>query len=138
MRVAVVGTGYVGLVTGTCFSEMGNDVWCVDVDEGKIGNLKKGVIPIYEPGLAEKVHKNYELGSLKFTTDIREALRSSEICFIAVGTPMGEDGSADLHYVLAVAESIGEKHAASYVCGEQVYGSCGDGRFGAGGSPERA
>ena len=79
MRVAVVGTGYVGLVTGTCFSEMGNDVWCVDVDKEKIESLKNGVIPIYEPGLAEKVHKNYELGSLQFTTDIREALKVSEI-----------------------------------------------------------
>ena len=108
MRVAVVGTGYVGLVTGTCFSEMGNDVWCVDVDKEKIESLKNGVIPIYEPGLAEKVHKNYELGSLQFTTDIREALKVSEICFIAVGTPMGEDGSADLQYVLAVAEDIGK------------------------------
>ena len=73
MRVAVVGTGYVGLVTGTCFSDMGNDVWCVDVDKKKIENLKKGIIPIYEPGLAEKVHKNHELGSLNFTTDIEEA-----------------------------------------------------------------
>ena len=106
MRVAVVGTGYVGLVTGTCFSDMGNDVWCVDVDKKKIENLKKGIIPIYEPGLAEKVHKNHELGSLNFTTDIEEALDVSEICFIAVGTPMGEDGSADLHYVLGVAEEI--------------------------------
>jgi len=108
MRVAVVGTGYVGLVTGTCFSEMGNDVWCVDVDKEKIENLKRGEIPIYEPGLAEKVHKNYEIGSLHFTTDIREAMEAGEICFIAVGTPMGEDGSADLRYVLSVAESIGK------------------------------
>lgn len=107
MRVTVVGTGYVGLVTGTCFAEMGNNVWCVDVDGEKIENLKKGTIPIYEPGLTEKVHKNYEIGSLHFTTDIREALKDSEICFIAVGTPMGEDGSADLRYVLSVAESIG-------------------------------
>ena len=113
MRVAVVGTGYVGLVTGTCFSDMGNDVWCVDVDKEKIENLKRGIIPIYEPGLAEKVHKNHELGSLNFTTDIEEALDVSEICFIAVGTPMGEDGSADLHYVLGVAEDIGRsmKHS---------------------------
>jgi UDPglucose 6-dehydrogenase len=88
---------------------MGNDVWCVDVDKKKIENLKKGIIPIYEPGLAEKVHKNHELGSLNFTTDIEEALDVSEICFIAVGTPMGEDGSADLHYVLGVAEEIGRK-----------------------------
>lgn len=107
MRVAVVGTGYVGLVTGTCFAEMGNDVWCVDVDAQKINNLQKGIIPIYEPGLAEMVRKNHEMGSLRFTIDIRDALETSEICFIAVGTPMGEDGSADLHYVLSVAESIG-------------------------------
>ncbi len=108
MRVAVIGTGYVGLVTGTCFAEMGNSVWCVDVNEEKIEKLKKGIIPIYEPGLAEMVERNQTNGSLSFTTDIREALESSEIAFIAVGTPMGEDGSADLQYVLSVAKSIGE------------------------------
>ncbi len=108
MKVAVVGTGYVGLVTGTCFSTMGNDVWCVDVDENKINNLKAGIIPIYEPGLTEMVQKNYEMRSLHFTTDIKEALDSCNICFIAVGTPMGEDGSADLQYVLSVAASIGK------------------------------
>ena len=108
MHVAIVGTGYVGLVTGTCFAEMGNDVWCIDVDERKIENLKKGIIPIYEPGLTEMVVKNQEMGSLKFTTDIRVALEKSEVCFIAVGTPMGEDGSADLQYVLNVAKSIGK------------------------------
>ena len=107
MKVAVIGTGYVGLVTGTCFSEMGNTVWCVDVDERKIENLKKGIIPIYEPGLSEMVLRNQESGSLNFTTDICEALESAEIAFIAVGTPMGEDGSADLQYVLSVARSIG-------------------------------
>ena len=108
MKVAVVGTGYVGLVTGTCFSSMGNDVWCVDVDEKKINNLKNGIIPIYEPGLTEMVQKNYEMKSLHFTTEIKEALDACNICFIAVGTPMGEDGSADLQYVLSVAESIGK------------------------------
>lgn len=107
MKVAVVGTGYVGLVSGACFSEMGNDVWCVDVDEAKIQALKKGVIPIYEPGLQELVHKNSTIGSLRFTTKIEEALETSEICFIAVGTPMEEDGSADLRYVLDVASGIG-------------------------------
>lgn len=107
MRVSVVGTGYVGLVTGTCFAEMGNTVWCVDVDEKKIENLKKGIIPIYEPGLSEMVVRNSEAESLHFTTDIKEALAVSDIVFIAVGTPMGEDGSADLRYVLAVAKSIG-------------------------------
>ena len=108
MRVAVVGTGYVGLVTGTCFAEMGNTVWCVDVDEKKIEKLKNGIIPIYEPGLSEMVERNYKAGSLNFTTDIAEALETSEIAFIAVGTPMGEDGSADLQYVLSVARSIGQ------------------------------
>lgn len=107
MKIAVIGTGYVGLVTGTCFAEMGNDVWCVDVDRQKIENLRVGIIPIYEPGLSEMVKKNHEMGSLRFTTEIRDALETSEICFIAVGTPMGEDGSADLKYVLAVAEEIG-------------------------------
>ena len=108
MKIAVVGTGYVGLVTGTCFSDMGNDVWCVDVVEEKIENLKKGIIPIYEPGLDGMVVRNYELGHLKFTTNINEALEKANIAFIAVGTPMGEDGSADLQYVLAVAKQIGE------------------------------
>ena len=108
MRVAVIGTGYVGLVTGTCFSDMGNEVWCVDVDEAKIERLKNGIIPIYEPGLSELVLKNHKAGNLNFTTKIEEALDRCNICFIAVGTPMGEDGSADLHYVLTVASSIGK------------------------------
>ena len=96
MKVSVIGTGYVGLVTGTCLSDYGNDVYCVDVDAGKIENLKKGIISIYEPGLNVMVQNNYEAGRLKFTTDIQEALINSNICFIAVGTPMGEDGNADL------------------------------------------
>ncbi|MBQ5674049.1 MAG: UDP-glucose/GDP-mannose dehydrogenase family protein [Lachnospiraceae bacterium] len=108
MKIAVVGTGYVGLVTGTCFAEMGNKVWCVDVDENKMKRLEKGMIPIYEPGLENMVKTNYELGHLRFTTDINEALDNAEICFIAVGTPMGEDGSADLQYVLEVARNIGK------------------------------
>lgn len=108
MKIAVVGTGYVGLVSGACFSDMGNDVWCVDVDKQKIENLKKGIIPIYEPGLEGIVNNNYHLGHLKFTTDISSALEHANICFIAVGTPMGEDGSADLQYVLSVAKSIGD------------------------------
>lgn len=108
MRVAVIGTGYVGLVTGTCFANMGNTVWCVDVDEKKIENLKNGIIPIFEPGLSEMVLNNYKQGYLNFTTKIQEALETCNICFIAVGTPMGEDGSADLQYVLGVAESIGK------------------------------
>lgn len=107
MKIAVIGTGYVGLVTGTCFAEMGNKVWCVDVDEEKIDKLKQGIIPIYEPGLEAMVKSNYKLKHLHFTTDINEALKESEVCFIAVGTPMGEDGSADLQYVMAVAANIG-------------------------------
>lgn len=107
MKIAVAGTGYVGLVTGACFAEMGNKVWCVDVDETKVEQLKKGIIPIYEPGLADIVMENYRQGQLHFTTQLEEALKVCDVCFIAVGTPMGEDGSADLQYVLAVAESIG-------------------------------
>ncbi len=108
MNISVIGTGYVGLVTGSCFSEMGNMVSCVDIDEKKVDNLKKGIIPIYEPGLEKIVLDNHKNRTLNFTTNIKEALLSSNICFIAVGTPMGEDGSADLQYVLAVAKSIGE------------------------------
>lgn len=108
MNLAVIGTGYVGLVSGACFAEMGNRVVCMDVDEKKIEGLKKGVIPIYEPGLDTIVERNFEDKRLIFSTDIKEALEKSEIIFIAVGTPMGEDGSADLKYVLAVAKSIGE------------------------------
>lgn len=96
-----------GLVTGTCFSDMGNDVWCVDVDKKKIENLKNGTIPIYEPGLETLVLKNLKLGHLIFTTDIKEAVENTDICFIAVGTPMGEDGSADLQYVEHAAAQIG-------------------------------
>lgn len=108
MKISVVGTGYVGLVTGTCFAEMGNNVWCVDVDKEKVACLKDGIIPIYEPGLEPMVKNNYSMGHLHFTTDIQEALQNTEICFIAVGTPMGEDGSADLQYVTAVAAEIGK------------------------------
>lgn len=108
MKIAVVGTGYVGLVTGTCLADYGNDVICVDVMEEKIEKLKKGIIPIYEPGLEGMVLENYQSGRLDFTTNIQRALQKSDICFIAVGTPMGEDGSADLQYVLGVAESIGK------------------------------
>ena len=108
MKISVVGTGYVGLVTGTCFAEMGNSVWCVDVDEEKINKLKNGIIPIYEPGLESMVKENFNMGRLKFTTNINEALEHTDICFIAVGTPMGEDGSADLQYVKKVAENIGK------------------------------
>ncbi len=108
MKISVIGTGYVGLVSGTCFAEMGNDVICVDIDEKKVEALKRGEVPIYEPGLEDMVLENYKKGTLSFTTDIKEALQSTNVVFIAVGTPMGEDGSADLKYVLAVAKSIGE------------------------------
>ncbi len=108
MNISVIGTGYVGLVTGSCFAEMGNNVICVDIDEKKVQDLKNGIIPIYEPGLEKMVLENHERGTLDFTTKIEEALAKSDICFIAVGTPMGEDGSADLQYVLAVAKSIGQ------------------------------
>lgn len=108
MRVAMIGTGYVGLVTGTCFAATGNDVICVDVNQEKIDNLKQGIIPIYEPGLENMVKSASNRGNLNFTTDIKEALEKSDICFIAVGTPMGEDGSADLQYVLQAAKQIGQ------------------------------
>ena len=107
MKIAIVGTGYVGLVTGTCFSEMGIDVTCVDVQDSKIEKLKKGIIPIYEPGLEDMVHRNYTAGRLKFTTDLKECLDDVEVVFSAVGTPPDEDGSADLKYVLEVARTIG-------------------------------
>ena len=107
MKITIIGTGYVGLVTGTCFSEMGNEVYCVDVIEEKIESLKQGIVPIYEPGLEELIKKNYARGNLHFTTDLSEGLSNSDICFIAVGTPMGEDGSADLQYVYNVADEIG-------------------------------
>lgn len=108
MNIAIVGTGYVGLVSGTCFSEMGINVTCVDVDEKKIENLKKGVISIYEPGLEDMVRKNIQAGRLNFTTDLADVLDDVEIVFSAVGTPPDEDGSADLKYVLAVAKTIGK------------------------------
>ncbi|MBF0559370.1 MAG: UDP-glucose/GDP-mannose dehydrogenase family protein, partial [Nitrospirae bacterium] len=107
MKISIVGTGYVGLVTGTCMAQMGNNVICVDVDEKKIENLKKGIIPIYEPGLETMVLENFRLGTLHFTTSLSEAMDHSEICCVAVGTPMGEDGNADLKYVLQVAREIG-------------------------------
>ena len=108
MKIAVIGTGYVGLVSGTCFAEMGNKVTCVDVNVEKITKLKQGIIPIYEPGLEEMVLSNVAHQTLFFTTDIAEAIKDAEVAFIAVGTPMGDDGSADLQYVLSVAQAIGE------------------------------
>ena len=107
MDIAVIGTGYVGLVVGACLAETGHDVICADIDEGKVARLSRGEIPIYEPGLDTLVENNLEAGRLTFTTDVEDAVRRSYIVFIAVGTPPGEDGSADLQHVLAVAETIG-------------------------------
>jgi len=108
MNIVVIGTGYVGLVSGTCFSEMGNKVTCVDIDINKIEKLNQGIIPIYEPGLEAMVLKNVQNQNLFFTTSLENAIETAEIVFIAVGTPMGDDGSADLQYVLSVAKSIGK------------------------------
>jgi len=107
MKIAVVGSGYVGLVTGACLSDVGMNVTCVDIDQRKIDNLNQGVLPIYEPGLDGIVERNVSAGRLKFTTSLAEAIEGAETAFIAVGTPPGEDGSADLKYVLAVATEIG-------------------------------
>jgi UDPglucose 6-dehydrogenase len=108
MKIAVVGTGYVGLVAGTCFAEMGNQVTCVDIDEAKIASLKQGDIPIYEPGLSEMVVSNHQHGRLQFTTSLQEALDPARVVFIAVGTPPGKDGGADLSAVFKVAVDIGK------------------------------
>lgn len=108
MNITIIGTGYVGLVTGTCFAEMGNKVYCVDIDEEKINNLKNGILPIYEPNLWELVNENQEKGELIFTTDLKEGLKNSNMIFIAVGTPMNEDGTANLTYVKAAANNIAD------------------------------
>ena len=108
MKIAIVGTGYVGLVTGTCFAEMGTEVYCVDIDQKKIENLENGVIPIFEPGLDEMVERNHKAGRLQFTTDLSSIINDVNIVFSAVGTPPGEDGSADLKYVLEVARTVGQ------------------------------
>ena len=114
MKLAVVGTGYVGLVTGACFAEMGNHVVCVDVDTEKLARLHRGEIPIYEPGLEQIVQRNFKRGSLEFTDDLAMALDGAQVAMIAVGTPPGEDGSADLRYVLEVARGIGQ-HMMDYL-----------------------
>ena len=106
MKICMIGTGYVGLVSGACFSDLGNNVWCADKDEDKISMLNNNEIPLYEPGLKEIVIKNYNVGRLKFTTDISNAIKSSDIIFICVGTPTKRDGSADLKYVYAAAGEI--------------------------------
>lgn len=113
MNIAVVGTGYVGLVSGTCFSEMGVNVTCVDINHQKINNLQNGIIPIYEPGLEELIQKNVSDGRLHFSTLLEECIDEVAVVFIAVGTPPGEDGSADLHYVLDVARTFG-RHIKKY------------------------
>lgn len=108
MKITVVGTGYVGLVTGTCFAELGNEILCIDIDANKIENLKKGIIPIYEPGLEELTLRNQKEGRLSFSTDVKTGVEWAEIIFSAVGTPQGEDHRADLRYVREVAKSVGE------------------------------
>lgn len=115
MQVSVVGSGYVGLVAGACFAQMGNNVTCLDVDSKKIERLKQGEIPIYEPGLESMVKDGIALDTLHFTTNKKVALESAEVIFVAVGTPMGEDGSADLSYVEAVARDIGTFIKSPYV-----------------------
>ncbi len=114
MKITVVGTGYVGLVSGTCFAETGIDVTCVDIDKKKIEGLNNGVIPIYEPGLESMVERNVEKGRLHFSTSLKDNLEGCEVIFSAVGTPPDEDGSADLQYVLAVAREVGQ-HMADYL-----------------------
>jgi len=109
MKVTVFGTGYVGLVTGTCLADVGHDVLCVDIDQKKVDNLKSGIVPIFEPGLDSIVKQSVQNGLLNFTTDMDEAVAHGELQFIAVGTPSGEDGSADLQYVVAVAKTIGQR-----------------------------
>ena len=114
MNICVIGTGYVGLVTGTCLAEVGIQVTCVDIDEKKIAGLKVGIMPIYEPGLEEMVMRNFQKGKLNFSTSLKEAIVDCDVAFIAVGTPPGEDGSADLKYVLGVAKEIGT-HMNNYL-----------------------
>lgn len=117
MKITIIGTGYVGLVTGTCFAEAGNDVTCVDLDENKISKLREGIIPIYEPGLENMVRFNHKEGRLHFSTDLSSTINESDMAFIAVGTPPNEDGSADLSHVLAVAQEICDKAKKDIVLG---------------------
>jgi UDPglucose 6-dehydrogenase len=108
MKIAVVGTGYVGLVTGTCFAETGNHVTCVDIDVKKVERMQRGEIPIYEPHLDVLFERNIKQGRLSFTTDLAEGIKDASVIFLALPTPPGEDGSADLKYVLQVAEQLGQ------------------------------
>ena len=114
MNIAIIGTGYVGLVSGTCFADSGHNVTCVDIDENKIISLQMGKTPIYEPGLDEMIIKNVRSGRLHFTTDITSILNEQDVVFLAVGTPPDEDGSADLSYVLQAAHTIG-RHMNKYI-----------------------
>ncbi|HEY6906592.1 MAG TPA: nucleotide sugar dehydrogenase, partial [Ignavibacteriaceae bacterium] len=120
MNIAVVGTGYVGLVTGTCFAETGNTVYCVDIDAEKIKKLKKGIIPIYEPGLDILTERNTKVGRLKFTTELAEAVKQSALVFLCLPTPQDDDGSADLQYVLRVADDLGRMFKADSKLGFKV------------------
>jgi len=113
-NIAVIGTGYVGLVTGTCLAETGNNVICVDIDKDKIAKLRKGTVTIYEPQLDVVFERNLKQGRLHFTTDLKEAIDASELIFLALPTPPGEDGSADLSYILGVSEDIGHLLTDSY------------------------
>ena len=108
MKICVIGTGYVGLVAGTCLADMGNDVICVDNDLEKLTKLNDGIVPIYEPGLEELIKANVTEGRLKFSSDLDNAVKQSIVCFIAVGTPQGQDGAANMQYVMDVAEGIGK------------------------------
>ncbi len=125
MRIAVIGTGYVGLVSGTCFADSGNNVTCVDINAQKIEMLKRGEIPIYEPGLSELVLKNYAAGRLLFTTDSATAVSEAQMVYLAVGTPSGDDGAADLSALWAVVKAIAP-HLTRCHCGDEKYGSRGD------------
>ena len=120
MRIAVIGTGYVGLVTGTCFAEMGNEVICVDIDEKKVERLKQGQMPIYEPGLEIFLERNLREGRLRFTLDLAEAIEPAQAVFMALPTPPGEDGSADLSYILGAGGDVADLLAANPDWGYKV------------------
>src|SRR3982074_402 len=125
MKIAVVGTGYVGLVTGTCFAETGNDVVCVDIDAGKVKKLSNGQITIYEPGLEKLFLRNLKEERLKFTTNLEEGIKDAQIIFLALPTPPGEDGSADLKYILGVAQELGNLLTAYKVIIAKTLGPVG-------------
>ena len=124
MKIAVVGTGYVGLVTGTCLADSGSDVTCLDIDEKKVSSLKEGNIPIYEPGLEELVERNARVGRLRFTTDTNEAVAAAEIVFLAVGTPPTASGAADLTAIWSVVSSIAPHLAEDAHCNNKEHCAC--------------